>query len=256
MVSWLAGAPAPRNDDGCSRPISETEPSAGAGGSAVAGDIMRPGHVEMLDGTADADPHADLGAAGIELFPRQGLQLFAVLALKRIDDPAVELLIDDKVAQAPRADDADAGVARVTLDRGADRLAELPAAPRRRLVWRVIGVEEHRHDRQVGVLHQPLAHKSMCVAFAVPGRQSVRGGDVELAVDQFADQMPRQRPVDRIIARLLLLVITRSGEPRPFRALETGRERHVADRVTIIDEDRRQVILMEQLLLVIAYDDQ
>src|SRR6516164_10308318 len=117
MVSGLAGAPAPRNDDGCSRPISETEPGAGAGGSAVAGDIMRPGHVEMLDGTADADPHADLGAAGIELFARQRLQRFAVLARQGIDDPAVEFLVDDEVTEPARADDADARVAGIALDR-------------------------------------------------------------------------------------------------------------------------------------------
>src|SRR5215472_4227671 len=173
MVSWLAGAPAPRNDDGCSRPISETEPSAGAGGSAVAGDIMRPGHIEMLDGTADADPHADLGAAGVEFLARQRLQRFAVLARQGVDDPAVELFVDDKVAEPARADDADPCVAGPALDRRADRLAELPAASRRRLVWWVIGVEKHRHNRQVGVLHQPLADKGVGVAFAMPRRQSV-----------------------------------------------------------------------------------
>ncbi len=94
------------------------------------------------------------------------------------------------------------------------------------------------------------------MAFAVPGRQPVRRGDVELAVDQFVDQMQRQGCVDRIVARLLLLVIARGGQPRPFRALEIGRERHVADRVAVIDEDRRQVVLVEQLLLVVADDDQ
>src|SRR6516165_8388391 len=156
-----------------SRPIGEAEPGARAGGGAVAGDIMRPGHVEVLDGTADADPHADLGAAGIELFARQRLQRFAVLVRQGVDDPAVELFVDDKMAEPARADDADASVIRIALDRLADRLAELPAAPRRRLVRRVIGVEEDRHDRQIRILHQPLAHKGVGVTFAVPGRQTI-----------------------------------------------------------------------------------
>ena len=84
----------------------------------------------MLDGTADRDPHADLGAAGIELFARQRLQRRSVLARQCVDDPAVELLVDDKVAQPARADDADAGVAGIAFDRFADRLAQFVAAPR------------------------------------------------------------------------------------------------------------------------------
>src|SRR6516162_10818612 len=170
-----------------SRPVGEAEPGAGASGSAVARNVMRPGHVEMLDRTTDADPHADLGAAGIELFARQRLQRFAVLAGQGVDDAAVEFLVDDEVTEPARTDDADAPVAGIALDRRADRLAELPATPRRRLVRRVIGVEEHRHDRQVGVLHQPLAHEGVSVAFAVPGRQPVRRADIELAVDQRVD---------------------------------------------------------------------
>src|SRR6516165_2197480 len=100
----------------------------------------------MLDRTADADPHADLGAAGIEFFARQRTQCFAVLAGQGVDDPAVELLVDDEMAEPARADDADARITGIALNRRADRLAELPAAPWCRLVRRVIGVEEHRYD--------------------------------------------------------------------------------------------------------------
>src|SRR5215469_9347268 len=98
-----------RSNPGRSQPISKTEPGTGAGRSAVAGNVMRPGHVEMLNGTADADPHADLRATGIELFTRQRLQGVAVLPRQCIDDPAVELLVDDEVAEPARAGDADAG---------------------------------------------------------------------------------------------------------------------------------------------------
>src|SRR6266436_1288940 len=150
-----------------SRPVGEAEPGAGARRGAVARDIMRPRHIEVLDGTADRDPHPDLRAARIELLARQRLQGLAVLSPECLDDPAVELLVDDKMAEPARADDADARIARIALDGFADRLAELPAAPRRRLVRWVIGVEEYRHDRQVGVFHQPFADKGKGVAFAV-----------------------------------------------------------------------------------------
>src|SRR5271170_3547343 len=162
----------------------ETEPGAGPGRGAVARNVMRPGQIEMLDGAADRDPHADLRAAGIQLFARQRPQGLAVLAGERVDDAAIQFLVDDKMAEPARADDADARVARIAFDRLADRPAEIIAAPWCRLVRRVVGVEEHRHDRQVLSFHQPLAHKGVGVAFAVPGHQPVRRGDVELAVDQ------------------------------------------------------------------------
>src|SRR5487761_1267778 len=141
-----------------SRKHSEAEPGAGSGRGAVARHVMRPGHIEMLDSPADRDPHADLRAAGIELLARQCLQRLAVLALERVDDAAVEFFVDNEMAEPARADDADARLARPALDRRTDRPAELPAAPRGRLVRRVIGVEEYRHDRQILVFHQPLAH--------------------------------------------------------------------------------------------------
>src|SRR6516225_1449682 len=68
--------------------------------------------------------------------------------------------------------------------------------------------------------------------------------------------MERQVRLDRIVPGYLFFVIARGGQPRPFRALEIGREWHVADGVAVIDENRRQVILVEQLLLVVAEDDQ
>src|SRR5260370_29774540 len=96
---------------------------------------MRPRHIEVLDGAADRDPHPDFRAAGIELFARQRLQGLAVFLPECVDDPAVELLVDDKMAEPARADPADARIARLALDRLADRPAELTAAPRCPLGW-------------------------------------------------------------------------------------------------------------------------
>jgi hypothetical protein len=51
------------------------------------------------------------------------LQRLAILALERVDDPAVELLVDDKMAEPSRTNDADAYVGGVAFDPLADRLA-------------------------------------------------------------------------------------------------------------------------------------
>ena len=168
---------------------------------------------------------------------------------------AVELLVDDEMAEPARADDADPRVAGIALDRLADRLAELVAAPRRRLVRREVGVDEDRHDRQRRVLHEPLADKGEGVALALALGQGVRGDQVELAVDQRGDQVQRQAALDRVVARLLLLVIARGRPPRPVGARKAV-ERHVADRLAVIDDEARHVVVVIELLLVVADDDQ
>src|SRR5260370_28993438 len=106
----------------------------------------------MLDGAGDADPHADLRAAGVELAPRQGLQRIGILAGAGVENAAVEVFVDDEMAEPAGSDDADPGVARIALHRLADRLAELVAAPRRRLVRRGIGISGHPPHRPPPVL--------------------------------------------------------------------------------------------------------
>src|SRR5260370_2035287 len=113
----------------------------------------------MLDGAGDADPHADLRAAGVELAPRQGLQRIGILAGASVENAAVEVFVDDEMAEPARADDADARVARIVLHRLADSLAELVEAPPRWLARRKVEVEEHRHHPQRRILHQPLTAK-------------------------------------------------------------------------------------------------
>src|SRR6202035_604474 len=100
--------------------------------------VERPFKREMLDRAGDADPVADLRAARIEFFARQRLDPGRILVPQQIDKAAVERLVDDEMRQPTRTGDADPDVGGVALDRGADRLAELVAAPRGRLVWWVI----------------------------------------------------------------------------------------------------------------------
>ncbi len=209
----------------------------------------------MLDGAGDANPHADLRAAGIELAPRQGLQRVGILAGAGIEKAAVEILVDNEVAEAAGADNANPRVARIALHRLPDRLAELVAAPRRRLVRRKVGIDEHRHDRQRRVIHEPLANKGKGMAFALAVGQRVRRDRVELAIDEGSGQVQRQAALDRVGARLRFLVVARRRPPRPIGARKAV-ERDVADRLAAIDYEARQVVVLVDFLVIVADDDQ
>src|SRR6267154_1874142 len=198
-----------------SRPEGEAEAGAGAGRGAITGLVQRPFQRQVLDRAGDADPVADLGAAGVELLARQSLDARAVLAPHHVDEAAVERLVDDEMRQPARADDADPLVAGIAFDGGADRLAELVAARRGRLVWRVVGVDADRHDWH-DFLHDPLVDKADCVPLALALGCRIGGRDVELAVDQLVDQMARQLRIDRIVARLLFLIPARRRSPAPI----------------------------------------
>ena len=52
----------------------------------------------MLGGAGDADPVEDFRAAGMQLVARQGLQEFGILVGAGLQDGAVEILIDQKMA--------------------------------------------------------------------------------------------------------------------------------------------------------------
>src|SRR5580658_4969206 len=69
--------------------IGEAEAGAGAGRGAIARLVMPPFQRQVLDCTGEADPVADLGAAGVEFFARRRQQRIAVLAGERVDYPAV-----------------------------------------------------------------------------------------------------------------------------------------------------------------------
>src|ERR1700730_8152761 len=256
---WFPGsraAPAPRNDCGfksLSRPEGEAEAGARPGRRAVSGHVAGPGEIEMLDGAGDADPHADLRAAGVELVPRQCLQRLGILAGARVENAAVEVFVDDEVTEPAGADDADPRVARIALHRLPDRLAELVAAPRRRLVRREIGIDEHRHHRQRRVIHEPLADKGKGMAFTPSVGQSVRRDRVELAIDEGSGQVQRQAALDRIGARLRFLVVARCRPPRPIGARKAV-ERHVADRLAAIDHEARQGVVLVDFLVIVADD--
>src|ERR1700722_3404052 len=187
---------------GCSnsRPEGEAEAGARPGGRAVARLVMRPFEREVLDGAADANPVADFRAAGIEQLARQVLDRVGVLAPEHLDEAAVERLVDDEMRETTRCDDADPLIAGHAFDRLADRLAELVAAPRRRLVWRVVGVDADRHDRH-HVLHDPLVEEPYRVALPCAVGERVRGCQDEFAVIHLCGRMAGERGVDGVVGR-------------------------------------------------------
>ena len=149
---------------------------------------------------------------------RQGLQEFGVLVGAGLEDGAVEILVDQKVAQASGSDDADARVARIGLDRLADGLAELVAAPRPRLVRREICVEEYRHDgNRFLLVQQPAMHIGHAVAFALAFAHPLRRRRIETVLHQPIDHVQRQFGVDRIGARLVLFEKALPVLDVPFR---------------------------------------
>src|SRR5262249_2396826 len=136
-----------------SGPAGEAEACPGAGWRAIAGTIVQPAESEMLERAGDAYPVADFGVPRIELLARQGVQGGRILLAQRPDDLAAELLVDGEVAEPTGRYDADPQALRIAFDRLANRLAEPVAAPRRRLIRRVICVEHDRNDRHC-VLHE------------------------------------------------------------------------------------------------------
>src|SRR5712671_4904800 len=106
-------------------PRRKAHPGSGSGWSAVAWDVFEPVEADALGGARDRDPVEDFRRAGMELAAGQGLQEGAVLVGERLEDGAVELLIHQEVAQAPRGQHAYPRITGVRLDRLAHRLAEL-----------------------------------------------------------------------------------------------------------------------------------
>src|SRR5262245_51400541 len=135
-------------------PGGEAQSGTGAGRRAIARDILEPVEVEMFHGAGKRHPVEDFRAAGMELVARQVLQKGRILVGARLEDGVIEVFVHQEVAQASRCRHADAGIARKALHRGAQRLPERVAPARPRLVGRIVGVEEDRHDRdRIGGVH-------------------------------------------------------------------------------------------------------
>ena len=83
----------------------------------------------------------------LQLVARQGLQELGILVGAGFQDRAVEILVDQKWLKPPDAMMPMRSLPGKLSTALRMRLAELIAARAARLVRRVIGVEENRHDR-------------------------------------------------------------------------------------------------------------
>src|SRR5215469_17912142 len=103
-------------------PGREAQAGPGSGRRAIAGDVFEPAHIEVLERTRDRDPVQDLRAAGVQLVARQVLQERGILVGAGFEDGAVEILVHQKMAQAPGGEHADPLLAGKFLDRLAQSL--------------------------------------------------------------------------------------------------------------------------------------
>src|SRR5690348_10620209 len=94
-----------------SRQRREAQSRAGAGRRAIARHVFEPVEIEMLGGAGERHPVEDLGRAGVEFIAWQVAQEVRVLVCDRLEDGAVEVLVDQEVAQATRREHADLYVA-------------------------------------------------------------------------------------------------------------------------------------------------
>src|SRR5215471_7392496 len=93
------------------------------------------------------------------------------------------------------------------------------------------------------------------MTLALAFTQPVGSDRVEVLVDQRVYQMERQIRRDRIVPRCLFFVVARGGSSRPIGSRKSV-ERQIADRLAVIDDERRHVVVVIEFLVVIADNDQ
>src|SRR5262249_47914404 len=165
-----------------SLPAREGHPPPRSGLRAVRRDVVDEAHGQLLRRARGGDPVADLRVPRFELGRGQGHEPIRILLGEQIENVTVQLLVHEEVAEPTRGEHGHAPIARPCLHRHADGPAELVAALRRRLVGRVVGVEEHGHDGPHPAPHDALVHEAPRVPEgAVPGLHA-HVGYVELEV--------------------------------------------------------------------------
>ena len=180
---------------------------------------------------------------------RQLEQHFRLLVLQAVDDHRIDLFVDDDVAEPARCYERHALVAVPRLDGFAHRLAESVAPFRRRLIRRIVGVHHHRHHRQPASGQDTPIEKAERVADPDLFAQLVAARDIELGIDQGANQMIRQLLRRLIFGRRFRPALTLGVFPsrRPVLVvLDDGQ------RFAVIDREHRHVLVVKLLLLIVA----
>ena len=84
-------------------PRGEAHTGAGARGGAIARHIIEPAQLQVFDSAGDRHPVENLRTAALQLVARQPLQEVRILVGECPQDAAVELLVDQKVAEPTEA---------------------------------------------------------------------------------------------------------------------------------------------------------
>src|SRR3954462_2045094 len=99
-----------------SGPMGEAQAGSCSRECAIAGRVVHPLQVEMLERAGGADPVANLGVSRIELLAGQRLERVGVFFAERANDAAIEGFIDRGVTEPAGGDEPDPQVLRVALD--------------------------------------------------------------------------------------------------------------------------------------------
>ncbi len=181
--------------------------------------------------------------------------MIVVLALDGFDHAAVQILVDDEMAEPARGNNADAQIFRIRLDQFLQMPAELHAARRRHLVGRIIGVEQQRNDRKGSARQIRAVNVRVSMAFILLADQSADRANVELALAKSADEMQRKARMDwvvRIFVRLQAFHL-RAAVPMIARRFAP---RRVADGLAVIDGEGGHHRIGKQLVLIVARNDE
>src|SRR5260221_541102 len=85
-----------------SAPARETETNAGQRGRTVGGNIGHPFQVEVAYRRGGNDPAPDFRASGLQTFRIKPREMIVVLGLDGFDHAAVQILVDDEMAEPAR----------------------------------------------------------------------------------------------------------------------------------------------------------
>ncbi len=156
------------------------------------------------------------------------------------------------MAQSSRSHERDALAAIPGFDRLAHRPAKFVTALGGRLVRRIISIHHHRHHGQSTARQHPAVKKTKGVADSDFRPELVAARDVEFSVGQRANQMLRQSRFGFILGG--------GWRPTPFFGVLPGRRiaagvGHHWQRFAVINGERRHVVFVKLLMLIIAEHD-
>ena len=140
--------------------------AAGPGHGTVARHIIDELHFQVFHRAGRSDPVPDFRRPEEELLHRKRKELLLVLMQQPVDRGAVNLLVDNDMAQSAGGDYRHSLVAAPILDGLPERLPELVAAARRGLVRRIKGIHHERNDGIAAMGHDLAVHGCKGVAEA------------------------------------------------------------------------------------------